>query len=63
VTTYYYRRGRVIFQRVEGPHGVPMSRRIATARTRFAAALTVRALIATEGGIKGDWRKYLDYEA
>jgi len=40
-----------------------MSRRIARARTRFAAALTVRALIATEGGIKGDWRKYLDYEA
>ena len=59
MNTHYYRRGRVIFERV-APGDV---RPIARARSRFAAALTVRALIATEGGIKGDWRKYLDYEA
>jgi hypothetical protein len=61
--THYYRKGRVIFARTIGPHGVPRDRRLATARGNFAAALTLRALRASDGGRKGDWRKYLNYTA
>ena len=57
--THYYRQGRAIFARTIGPHGVPRDRRLVTAPTNVAAALTLRALRASEGGHKGDWRKYL----
>jgi|14BtaG_2_1085337.scaffolds.fasta_scaffold11703_4 hypothetical protein len=57
--THYYRKGRVIFARTIGPQGVPRDRRLVTARSNVAAALTLRALRASDAGHKGDWRKYL----
>jgi len=50
----YYRKEKTVYRRGEN-RDVP----IATCRSVFGAALTVRQLTQTNGGKKGDWRKYL----
>ena len=54
--TTYYREGRVIY-RVDHGTSNPRPVRLATARTRIGAAMTVKVL---RGEIDtNDWRKYL----
>jgi len=48
----YFREGRTIYRRSQEGRKV----RVATARSRVGAALTIKIL---SGEISGDWRKYL----
>ncbi len=54
-TATYFRIGRIVYRTSDNGRRV----RIATADSSFRAALTVRALIRTNGGHLGDWREHL----
>ena len=54
--TIYYREGRIIYRIDHGPTNTRLIR-LATARTRIGAAMTVKVLRGEI--ITNDWRKYL----
>lgn len=52
----YYRKDKTVYSR-ENNRDLP----IVTCQSLLGAALTVRQLVLTDGGKKGDWRKYIKY--
>ena len=54
----YYRIGKAVWRREKNG-----DLEVCGCKSLIGAALTVRQLIQTQGGKKGDWRKYVNYVA
>ena len=52
----YYRKDRTVFRKEKN-----RDLEVVTCKSLIGAALTVRQLIHTEGGRRGDWRKYVNH--
>ncbi len=54
----YYRKNKTVFRKEEN-----RDLAVVTCKSLIGAALTVRQLIHTDGGRKGDWRKHVNHVA